>query len=134
MRELISTYQELTRKITAHRETIETIYLAAASPGIKNVTDMPMAPGFSGGGLEDTFIQIEELEDRIKEYKRERWRIAERIEAQLDLAGVSSVDRVVFWLREVHGMKWNEVAAETGKSVRQLQRISQKPIYMSLLL
>ena len=134
MRELISTYQELTRKITALQETLEAIYLAAASPGIKNVTDMPMAPGFSGGGLEDTFIQIEEMEDRIKEYKQERALVAERIEAQLDLAGVSGTDRVVFWLREVQGMKWNMVAAETGKSVRQLQRISQKAIYMSLLL
>lgn len=134
MRELISEYQALTEKITRLKERIAAVYYNAASPGIKNVTDMPMASGFSGGGLEDTFIRIEELEERISEYKIQRAHVAERIEARLDLAGVSGVARIVFWCRDVHGMKWREIAALTDKSVRSVQRIHQQTIYMSLLL
>jgi hypothetical protein len=134
MRELISEYRALTDKITRLEEKIESIYSAAASPGIKTITDMPMAPGFSGSGLEDTFIRIEKIEERIAEYKKERADIAARIETKLDLAGVSGTIRVVFWYREVRGMKWRHISMKTGKSIRTLQRISQKAIYMSLLL
>lgn len=134
MRELISEYQALTEKITKLEERIMTVYYSAASPGIKNITDMPMAPGFSGGGLEKTFVQIEEMEECIAEYKKERDRVAEHIEARLDVAGVSGTARVVFWYREVHCMKWRDISRLTDKSVRQLQRIYQKSVYMSLLL
>lgn len=134
MRELISNYQALTKKITRLEERIASIYSAATSPGIKNITDMPMAPGFSGGGLENTFIRIEELEERVKEYEKELSDIAAHIEARLDLAGLYGTERIVFWYREIHCMKWRKISERTGKSVRHLQRISQKPIYMSLLL
>lgn len=134
MRELISNYQALTEKITRLEEKIDSIYFAATAPGIKNITDMPMAPGFSGGGLEDTLIRIEEIEERVLEYKKERARVAADIDMKLDLAGLSGIDRTVFWQREVRGIKWRYIAAKTGKSVRTLQRISQKTIYMSLLL
>lgn len=134
MRELISNYQAITNEINKLQDKIDSVYYAASSPGIKNITDMPMAPGFSGSGLEDTFIRIEELEERITEYKIERDRVAACIETKLDLAGVSGTIRVVFWYREVRGMKWRHISMKTGKSVRQLQRISRKPIYTSLLL
>lgn len=133
MRELIDKYRALTEKITRLEEKIESVYSAAASPGIKNVTDMPMAPGFTGGGLEDTFIRIEELEEHITEHKKERARVAEHIEAKLDLAGISGTARIIFWYREVRGMKWRYISMKTGKSVRTLQRIAQKAMYMSLL-
>lgn len=131
---LISEYQAIEQQITTLRERIDSIYYAAASPGIKTISDMPMAPGFSGGGLEDTFIRIEELEECIWECKEELAVVAERIETRLDLAGVSGTARVVFWYREVHCKTWREIAALTDKSVRQLQRIYKKTIYMSLLL
>lgn len=134
MRELISEYQALTKKITRLEERIETIYLAKSAPGIKNITDMPMAPGFSGGGLENTFIRIEELEERIAEHEKELSDIAARIETKLDMAGLSGIDRVVFWYREIYGMKWRRISERTGKSVRHVQRISQKTIYTSLLM
>ena len=134
MRDLISDYQALTKEINKAQEKIASIYYAAASAKIKNVTDMPMAPGFSNSSLDDVFIRIEELNESITEYRKARDRIAEQIEARLDLAGLSGTDRVVFWYREIHGKKWHEIAAKTDKSVRTLQRISQKPIYMSLLL
>jgi hypothetical protein len=134
MRELISNYQAITKEINKLQDKIDSVFYAAASPGIKNITGMPMAPGFSGGGLEKTFIRIEDLEERIVEYKKERDQIAEHIEAKLDLAGVSGAIRVVFWYREVRGMKWRHISMKTGKSVRTLQRISRKAIYMSLLL
>lgn len=134
MRELISDYQALTKKITRLEEKIMTIYYSAASPGIKNISGMPMPQGFSGGGLENTFIRIEALEERVKKHEKELADIAARIEAKLDVAGLYGTDRAVFWYREIHCMKWRKISDRTGKSVRHLQRISQKPIYMSLLI
>ena len=134
MRALIQDYQNITSEIIKLEERINSIYTAAASAKIRIITDMPMAPGFSEGGLENTFIRIEELEERIAKYREERERVAAQIEGPLDLAGISPLERIVFWYREIHEKKWREIAEITGKSVRHLQRISQNPIYMSLLL
>lgn len=134
MRDLISEYQSFTLEIIKLRERIEAIYTNAASAKIKNISGMPMSPGFNTGGLADVFVRIEELEERRQEYQIKRYRVAEAIEAKLDLAGVSGTARVVFWYREVQGKKWREISQLTGKSVRQLQRIYRNTIYTSLLL
>lgn len=134
MRNLIYEYQTITLEITRLEERIETIYTKAVTAKIKNISGMPISPGFNTGGLADVFVQIEGLEEQINKYKIKRDRVAEAIETKLDLAGVDGTTRVVFWYREVYGKKWREVSRLTGKSVRQLQRIYQKTIYTSLLL
>ena len=134
MRNLIYEYQTITLEITRLEERIETIYTKAVTAKIKNISGMPISPGFNTGGLADVFVQIEGLEEQINKYKIKRDRVAEAIETKLDLARVDGTTRVVFWYREVYGKKWREVSRLTGKSVRQLQRIYQKTIYTSLLL
>lgn len=134
MRDLIFKYQSLVSEITKLKENIAAVYYDAASPKIKNITDMPLAPGFSNGGLENTFIRIEELDKQVHVCEAELEQVAAHIETKLDLAGIGGTARVLFWYREVHCKKWREISRLTDKSVRQLQRIYQKDIYTSLLL
>lgn len=132
--QLIYEYQDLTSEITRLKDQIDTVYYAATNAKIKTITDMPLSPGFSNGGLADVLIQIEELNDRVCELERERDRVTEQIEGLLDLIGLDGTERVVFWYRKVQGKKWNEISELTDKSVRQLHRIFRKTIYMSQLL
>lgn len=134
LRELVSEYQQLTLEITRLKQKSETVYSAAASPKIKNITGMPMAPGFSNGGLADVLIRVEEIQEQICVIEGEREEVAEAIEGQLDLIGLDGTERVVFWYREVQGKKWKEISELTNKSVRQLQRIFKKAIYNVMLL
>lgn len=134
MRELISEYQFNMYKIADLNEKITSIYTAAISPKIKNISGMPMAPGFSKGGLENTFIRIEELNEQIQEYKTKCEKIAATIESKLDVAGVNDIGKTIFWYREVYCLRWREIGVLTKKSIRQSQRIYQKAIYNVMLL
>ena len=134
MKDLIAEYQSITLKIINLQEKIDSIYYAAMSPGCKIITDMPMAPGFSGGGLEKVFIQIEKLTDRKSKFENERNQVCAAITAKLDQFGIVGIDRKVFWYREVEGKKWREISALTGYSISQLHRIFKKAIYTTLLL
>lgn len=132
--QLIYEYQDLTSEIARLKDQIDTVYSAATNAKIKTITDMPLSPGFSNGGLADVLIQVEELEENIREIRRRRERVAEAIEGHLELIGLGGTERVVFWYRKIDRKRWHEISELTDKSVRQLHRIFKKAMYMSQLL
>lgn len=122
--ELLYQYQSIKKEIAELRERINHIYSSAMVPGIKNITDMPMAQGYSTDGLSKVFEQIEELTEVWTERIAELQAVCTKIETAI--SGLESIERRVIRYRYMDGKSWKRISYLTKYSVAQLHRIHNR--------
>lgn len=124
--ELLHQYQSIKKEIAELRERINHIYSSAMIPGIKRITDMPMAKGYSTDGLSKVFEQIEDLTEiwagKIEELNAICLEIEERI------SGLESIERRVIRYRYMDKKSWKKISFLTKYSISQLHRIHDKAV------
>ena len=113
----LSKYYKLHERLERNREMLTSLY-AAAGPGAQVITGMPHAPGVSdkvgdlAAELWDLQSKIDFLEQRCAEEKKKLEKYIGTIR--------DDQTRMIFRLRFIHCMSWQQVAGAIGdrKSTR----------------
>lgn len=124
--ELLYQYRSIKKEIAELKERINHIYSSAMVPGIKNITDMPMAQGYSADGLSKVFEQIEELTEVWAQRITELQQVCTKIETAM--AGLESIERRVIRYRYMDNKSWNKISNITKYSIPHLHRIHNRAV------
>lgn len=124
--ELLSQYRSIKKEIADLQERINHIYSSAMVPGIKNITDMPIAQGYSTDGLSKVFEQIEELAEVYAQRLAELQQVCTEIETAM--SGLESIERRVIRYRYMDNKSWTKISNITKYSVPHLHRIHNRAV------
>ena len=124
--ELLYQYRSIKKEIAELKERINHIYSSAMVPGIKNITDMPMAQGYSTDGLSKVFEQIEELAEVWAQRVTELQQVCTEIETAM--SGLESIERRVIRYRYMDNKSWTKISNITKYSIPHLHRIHNRAV------
>ena len=123
-KEFLRSYKKALRREEGILEEIQELRMNKMFPSVVN-DGMPR--GSEQSDLSNYIVKLDEMIEELKNERLERAKLRQRIERDIQLLD-NEDEQEVLRLRYIKGLKWEEVAVETGYTYRRTLQIHGKAL------